>query len=195
MSAKQKYLCLSLLFVVAGSLSSLHAAGIGKEALSFQKQSGRWGLGIEGGAGLGAIVPARQLIAGFPDAWLALTLHVPNVPVILSAGVTGLGFGGYGLNVNADFFMGSILLTNWFELHLFLGVGASIYGYSNGTGLSAGARLPLGMSFWLWRWFQIYLNITPIVGLGIGLGKPLRPWIHLDAPIDLGVRFWFRSTR
>ncbi len=193
MPTKQKYLCLSLLFVVAGSVSSLHAAGIGKESLSFQKQSGKWGLGVEGGLVLGAFVPAGIPFASFPDSWLALTLHIPKVPVIFSAGVAGLGFGGYGLNVNADFFLGGLSITNWFELHLFLGAGASIYSYSNGIGLSVGARLPLGMSFWLWRWFQIYFNITPIAGLGIGFGNPPRFWIHFEGPIDLGVRFWFKG--
>ncbi|MEM9423342.1 MAG: hypothetical protein AAF975_00975 [Spirochaetota bacterium] len=72
-----------------------------------------------------------------------------------------------------------------------MGAGAAFYSYYNGIALSAGARLPLGMSFWLWSWFQIYLNATPTAGLGIGWERPVRVWIHLDSPIDLGLRLWF----
>ncbi|MEM9424959.1 MAG: hypothetical protein AAF975_09270 [Spirochaetota bacterium] len=182
---------LLFIFLISSSLSGLYAAGIGEEAVSFTGQKDKWGIGIEGGVNTGGLFSSSGFLAGFPDAWVALSLHIPKTSMLLSGGLAGTAFGSYGINANMDIFMAATQPANWFELHLFLGFGATLYSYHNGIGLSAGLRLPLGMSFWLWNWFEISLNVTPIVGLGLGVSDPIKFWLHLDAPLDLGVRFWF----
>ena len=190
MPTRSSFIVLTTCFVLSASLQ-LFAVEVGRQNVSFERQRDKWGLGFKGGVGAAALLPYTGIVAGFPDALPAITLHVPHTSFLFSTGIAGLGFGGYGINANVDFLLKALQATKWFELHIFLGAGGTFYGYRKGIGMSAGLRVPLGMSFWLWEWFQIYLNVTPIAGLGIGLGNPPRLWFHIDGPIDLGVRFWF----
>ncbi|WGK69046.1 hypothetical protein P0082_11270 [Candidatus Haliotispira prima] len=194
MSIKLRYFVLSALLVAASLPLNLYAVDIGEEAVSFEIQRDKWGLGIESsGSALTIIRPSENLLAGFPHSWAALTVHIPQTSILFGAGITGLVSSHYGINANLDLLLGAKSLTNWFELHIFLGLGASLYslGEGKGIGLSAGLRLPLGMSFRPWNWLQIYLNLTPIVGAGLHLEDSVRLRIHLDGLLDLGVRFWF----
>lgn len=165
---------------------------VGKEELSFQANKDKWGVGFYGGGGFSLFVADKNnFITGYPDANLALSLHFPKTPMLLSAGFIGTPASTYGVNVNLDFFLAGKSLAPWFELHILLGGAASLYSYAGDLGLSTGVRLPLGMSFWIIDWFEVYLDLTPIVGVGFLIGPTPRVWLHLDAPISLGLRFWF----
>ncbi|MEM9423343.1 MAG: hypothetical protein AAF975_00980 [Spirochaetota bacterium] len=98
-------LCLPFLFLWAASLATLHAAEMGREKLSFKSQRGKWGFGMEGGINSSMFFPTGGLVAGFPDAWASMTLHVPDTSFLLSVGSAGIGFDGYGVNANIDFFL------------------------------------------------------------------------------------------
>ncbi len=147
-------------------------------------------------------------VNSFPNEISSISFHIPKTPIFLNFGIVGSKSLSYSRNLNdvfgndiggnlsIDFMLLSHFAAKWFELRLSLGTTTSIFSYDDGSliGLSMGLRLPLGMSFWIGKKtkvVEIFLQALPTLGFGLGFDKPIKSWLHLDTPAELGVRFWF----
>jgi hypothetical protein len=79
------------------------------------------------------------------------------------------------------------LVDGW--LHWYLGLGVySCFGFGDPFGLAVGGRLPVGLGFQPIPLLELFIEVSPGIGLGI-LPDP----VYLDWNVVglLGIRFWF----
>ncbi|GHU20684.1 hypothetical protein FACS1894163_13730 [Spirochaetia bacterium] len=164
---KKKFLlvCFIGLVLGIGGVSADHSDGLG--------------IGIIAGGGGGTV-------GGL--FYPTLSLKVPNVPVFW--GVNAFLGSGLGVGVSGDYYIfdRDLVDSGSFNLDWFLGVGAfSHFFFGDGFGLGAGVRVPVGLSLHINETFELFLDVTPGIGLGINTGSIL----YFVGGGELGLRVWF----
>ena len=123
--------------------------------------------------------------AGVPG--FTFSLKIPEVPIFWGIAL-GIGSGYFDLSVIGDYYLFEGTLVSNIDLHWFFGVGGWVnIGLGDPFHLSLGARLPIGISWHVIDFIEIFLNVSPSLGLQVAKS------IHFPAggwPIELGIRFW-----
>jgi hypothetical protein len=136
------------------------------------------GIGLFAGGGGGTV--------GNGFFYPGLTLKVPTFAVFW--GVNGfIGAGSAGLGVSADYYIldKDLVKDGSFDLDWFLGVGAFAHIYfGSNSSVGLGVRIPIGLSWHINNIFELFIDVTP----GIGLNIP--PVLYLTAGAELGLRVW-----
>jgi hypothetical protein len=156
---------------------------------AFADHPSGWGVGLVGQGGLAW--------DGFGTTYgPALSLKLPQLPIYwginmsLRSNIWNLSVTGDGLVIDQT--LNSDLNLGWF---FGLGIYAGIYSYSgSGSGifLRAGARAPIGVYILPLDFLEVFFDIAPSLGLGIGIGT-VSGIEFPDGGIgaDFGIRFWF----
>ena len=170
-----------------------------------------WGIGLQGGAGIGA-----SSFGGF-----AVTFGLDQVPLIFAVDL-GFGSGFFGLDATADYwFMNPTIVDwGWGDLKWHWGVGAAV-GFSivhwdeihvhsdpyrveveskTGGSFDIGPRVFIGMNFdfcknqwdWLER-FEAFIQLAYQPMLRLGNIYDFYPFWHgiVNFPLVTGLRLWF----
>jgi hypothetical protein len=140
----------------------------------------KWGIGLMGGYNInfGSAVNTGQA---------SLSLKVPNMPVFWAVSAQ-LDSNYWYLALSGDYYLVNGVLIPDINLHYFLGLGFyGQLGYANDLSFALGARLPIGLSWHVVDFLEIFLNISPSLGLGI------IPDFHFPVggvPLEIGIRVW-----
>ena len=142
-------------------------------------QAFAWGIGVEGGYGLGSIPGSGNAM---------VTFKVADLP-LMAVGLSGLG-GNLAIGATADLWLIKEPLVD----ALLLYIGPGVYaGFQTGTGgsISGGMRLPIGLQVFPTKWLEGFIEIAP--SIGIRLANPIElDWGFQGA---LGIRFWFADKK
>lgn len=131
-----------------------------------------WGIGIQGGSDV-----VRGGGAG------AVTFKLDSIDLIF--GVEFPSFDPFEVGVTADYWFFNPTIAN--PLRWYLGVGGFAAISTRNSEFSAGARVPVGLNMFLADFFEIYLQVSP--GIRLGIGNGVHPSFVL--PANFGLRFWF----
>jgi hypothetical protein len=142
-------------------------------------QAFAWGIGVQGGYGLGTV----------PGGNVMLTAKFDQLPLI-GLGVSGLN-GGSNLSIGltADWWLIKEPLAG--ALGIYLGPGAYLGLHTGNAAIAqflAGIRLPVGLQLYPFKWLELFIEIAPYVGASIDTN------IELDYGLmgAFGLRFWFK---
>jgi len=155
---------------------------------AFAEHPSGWGVGVVGQGGV--------VWDGFGGSGGgALSLKAPQFPIYWGISFA-LRNNFWGISVTGDYFTIENTINSNLNLGWFFGIGgyAGVYGYSgseSGIALHAGARAPIGIYIFPLNFLEVFLDVAPSLGLGLGIGD--RGGINIDGGIggELGVRFWF----
>ena len=100
-------------------------------------------------------------------------------------GVEFPSFDPFEVGVTADYWFFNPTIAN--PLRWYLGVGGFAAISTRNSEFSAGARVPVGLNMFLADFFEIYLQVSP--GIRLGIGNGVHPSFVL--PANFGLRFWF----
>ena len=172
---KKTIVTLILLLLMSVSAFANHPAG--------------WGLGI-----VGQYDFAWDNNVSAPGA--ALSLKAPQSPIYWGLSLA-LRENGFGVSVTGDRYLVDTTLVRELNFGWFLGLGAyaGVYIYNSsesGISLHAGARAPIGIYIFPVNFLELFLDVAPSLGLGLGIGD--RGGIDFpDGGIggEFGIRFWF----
>ena len=133
-----------------------------------------WGIGVEGGYGLGTV----------PGGNAMLTMKLDNLPLF------GVGLAGdssnLSLGLTADWWLMKETLAD--SLILYVGPGAYA-GFQSDKSISVGGRVPIGVQVYPLKWLELFIEVAPRVGVTFS-SSPGIDWGLMGA---LGARFWFDS--
>lgn len=151
-----------------------------------------WGIGLQGGAGVGP----------HTHGGLAVTFGLDKIPLIFAV---DMGFGGYGFSLaaTADYWIMNPTIMDWdwgaWKWHW--GFGAAV-GFTAGGGYGSfdiGPRALIGMNLEFlkntWGWldhFEAFVQLAwqPMFCFGTGFPGSLK-WSLPSFPIVTGLRLWF----
>ncbi|MDR2516245.1 MAG: DUF3996 domain-containing protein [Spirochaetaceae bacterium] len=137
---------------------------------------------------------------------LALSLKLSSIPIYWGVNLNIFNDDWLGFGITGDKYFIDQALVPDIGLGWYLGVGGygsfTLYTGNayNAMWLGAGIRVPIGLSFVIPSTpVEIFLDIAPSIGLGVGFGdyygsgagqhKPI--WLDGGWGGDLGIRFWF----
>ena len=155
---------------------------------AFADHPSGWGVGVVGQGSFGW--------GGAGSGGAALSLKTPKSPIYWGINL-GLRKNVFAVNVTGDYLLTDNTINRDFNFGWFLGLGAyaGIFLYTgseSGISLSAGARAPIGIYFFPVDFLEIFFDLAPSLGLGLGIGD--RSGIEFPeggVGADIGVRFWF----
>ena len=178
--------------IVVLALATILATGT-----AFADHPDGWGIGLITGFHGGWV---GETAAGVP---IGLSLKIPNIPVFWGL---SFGFGSefFDTRIMGDYYIFDSPLGEDLNLHWFLGVGGffDIFRFSRSyfflgkysyTSVAFGARLPVGLSWQPKNFLELFLGITPGLGINIrGSGRVEKSGATFAVfwPIELGVRLW-----
>jgi hypothetical protein len=136
------------------------------------------GLGI-GGMWSGEFYPGNIMGA-------ALSLKLPSVPIFWGIHAHGWDSGLY-LAVSGDKYLIDQTFIKEAGLGWYLGLGGYVgLTFASPPSAHLGARLPIGLSWMPVKFFELFLGLTP--SLGINLNPFYFPtW---GVPLEIGLRIW-----
>jgi hypothetical protein len=156
-----------------------------------QHPEGKWGVGLIG-------QHHNTWGNGWGGYWgYSLSLKAPQLPIFWGVNLR-IEDNYFGINLSGDKYLYDELLVKDIGLGWFLGVGgyAGIHSYSGFIDyllLDLGVRVPIGLSWIPAPFFELFIDVVPSLGIGIGFGdapdKINFPQGSLGA--ELGIRFWF----
>ena len=112
----------------------------------------------------------------------ALTVKLPQLPVVLGAGAT-VGTGTVAIGVTVDWWLYRAPLFGIVSIY----IGPGLY-LKIGAPVDIGARVPVGFQIFVIDPLELFIELAP--QFGIGLGDPVTfPTFGLMGAV--GFRFWF----
>ena len=160
---KKLFIILILATIVTGAAFAEHPKGFGI--------GGMWSGEYVSGGGMGA----------------ALSLKLPNVPIFWGIHANGWDSGLY-LAVSGDKYFIDQTLSKEAGLGWYFGLGGYIgLTFASPPNAHFGVRLPVGLSWMPVNVFEIFLGLTP--NLGINLNPFYFP--TFGVPLEIGLRLWF----
>lgn len=145
------------------------------------------------GLGIG-VVGSYNYSYGYASGGSAgLSLKVPALPIFWGINA-GFGTNYFSVHVTGDgyLFDSEIIPT----LGWFLGIGGyfSFYSHSGGTSytsLAVGGRIPVGLSWQPLDLIEVFLDVAPSFGLGIGAANDsAKMGFDFFVPVEIGLRIW-----
>jgi len=156
----KKILLVLVLFVSAG-VSSAFAWGIG----------GAFNLGVTDSAIPGA----------------ALTVKPPNSSLVFGLGAT-LGSNVSVIGLTADYWAVNAKLVDALNYYVGFGGYLTIVANDNNNALGLGGRIPVGLNIFPIKPLELFLEVAPTIGVGLGDPVTFPVWGLQGA---FGFRFWF----
>lgn len=137
------------------------------------------GIGIQGGTD----------VAAGGKTGIDITFKLNSVPLIFTVGIPS--FSPLAVGVTADYWVLNDNLVGPLNWYIGAGLFAQIYTDSDehmDAGFFGGVRVPVGLNmFFADNMFEVYVQLAP--GLGIGIGNGIHP--DFIIPFNYGIRFWF----
>jgi hypothetical protein len=120
-----------------------------------------------------------------------LSLKLPSMPVYWGI-YAHLSQYGFGVGATGDYYFIDSTLVNFgggSRLGWYLGLGgfADINFWQSGLAFDVGARVPIGLSWFIIPSAELFVDVAPGIGLGVGGGGPGLYW---TLPAEIGLRFW-----
>jgi hypothetical protein len=144
--------------------------------------SGIWGIGVVGGGNLGNTGVGGDI---------GLSLKAPTMPIFWAVNLR-MSANSLTLRASGDkyFSENNLISEQGFNLDWYLGLGGYL-GLSlgnNSVDAALGARLPVGLSWHITKEFELWLALTPSLGLS------LNPFYFpaWSVPAEIGFRAWLR---
>jgi hypothetical protein len=140
------------------------------------------------GTGIGVVFGGGWSGYGY-NLYPGLSLKLPSMPIYWGI-YAHLSSYGFGVSATGDYYLIDSKLTTigsgWLGWYLGLGGFAGIDFWTGGLALNAGVRVPLGLSWFINRSAELFLDVAPGIGLGIGSGIGL----YWAGNAEIGLRFW-----
>ncbi len=137
------------------------------------------GIGIQGGTD----------VAAGGKTGIDITFKLDSVPFVFAVGIPS--FSPLAVGVTADYWILNNNLVGPLNWYIGAGLFAQLYTDDDehfDAGFFGGVRVPVGLNlFFADDRFEVYLQVAP--GLGIGIGNGIHP--DFVIPINYGLRFWF----
>jgi len=159
---KKLFIILILAIIITGTVFAQHPKGTGI--------GGMWSGEFFSGGGMGA----------------ALSLKLPSLPIFWGIHAHGWDSGLY-LAVSGDKYFIDQTLVKEAGLGWYFGLGGYVgLTFANPPGAHFGARMPVGLSWMPVNFFELFLGLTP------SLGVSLRPFDFptWGVPLEIGLRVW-----
>ena len=144
------------------------------------------------GLGIGVLWRGNIGFDGHFGSGVALSLHVPNVPIFWGIDLH-LGGSSFGIGLTGDKYIYDTSLVPDINLHWYLGLGGFLSFFAgNDASIQFGARLPIGLSWHILEILELFLEVAPSLGVGIythgdgGINFPVGGF-----PVGIGLRLWF----
>jgi len=160
---KKLFLILILAIIITGTAFAQHPKGTGIGGM----WSGSFFNGVYNGA--------------------ALSLKLPSVPIYWGVHAHGWD-GGLYLAISGDKYFVDEILVKDVGLGWYFGVGGYLgLTFASPPSAHFGARMPIGLSWMPIKYFELFLGLTPSLGISI------RPFDFptWGIPLEIGLRVWF----
>ena len=112
----------------------------------------------------------------------ALTVKLPKLPMVIGVGAT-IGSGNVNIGITADWWLYQAPLFGIVSIYIGPGLYVAI-----SQSVQIGARIPVGFQIFIIEPLELFLELAPQIGVGIGDPVSFPEFGIMGA---VGFRFWF----
>ncbi|HOJ99027.1 MAG TPA: hypothetical protein PLW34_05665 [Termitinemataceae bacterium] len=142
---------------------------------------------------LGPVIGAQYEAKGVGSS-LGLALKFPDIPLFWATYV-GFTSDSFGFSLTGDKYIydENLIAEKGFKLDWYFGLGGylTIGSQRDVFIMATGARFPLGASWHINKEWELFLALTPTVGISLAPELKFPDWF---IGAELGLRYWFPRT-